>query len=201
MFFCASSTSSAPRWFCNSVSRLRCERNASSRPAISASCVFFRPMVSAVCALTCSRSCCKRSIWRLGILNLGLRLLLAGDEDGTLVAPRLDQLRQFADALFQRAALLAEGRRPVARPTPARPCFRSAPRSPRRAAGGGFPVRRSPPPPVPARRVRALPIHSSARPGPRASPSLRVPGRPGSPPRTSPSRSSGSAGARNFAAP
>ena len=40
----------------------------------------FAPSSSAVCALTCSRSCCNRSIWRARILNLRFRLLLARDE-------------------------------------------------------------------------------------------------------------------------
>src|ERR1035437_2116100 len=44
-------------------------------------------------------------------LNLGLGLLLARNERGTFALALLDDLREFADALLQRRALLAERRR------------------------------------------------------------------------------------------
>src|ERR1035437_7745013 len=44
-------------------------------------------------------------------LNLGLGLFLARNERGTFALALLDDLREFADALLQRRALLAERRR------------------------------------------------------------------------------------------
>jgi len=55
MFFCANSTSSAPRWFCKSVQRRRRSRKLSSRPVISFPSKSRCAINSAVCALTCSR--------------------------------------------------------------------------------------------------------------------------------------------------
>src|SRR5436309_830048 len=54
MFFCARSTSSAPRWSCNSVSRRRCSRSSSSRPATSQPSESRCALDSAVCALLLS---------------------------------------------------------------------------------------------------------------------------------------------------
>ena len=103
---------------------------------------FSAPSNSAVCALTCSRSCASVQSCRANPEFPIPPAPCARRTRNISLAPLLDQLREFADALLQRLLLLAEGRRKSARPTRGRLCFRSAPRWPRRAAGADFPVRR-----------------------------------------------------------
>ena len=80
-------------------------RERSPFPALA-----FWPSKSAVCAFTCSRSCCSDSIcardsW---ISDSACSLRLMNERD--FVAALLHQLREFANALFQRLLLLPERR-------------------------------------------------------------------------------------------
>ena len=110
MFFCASSTSRAPRRSCNSVKRRALLAQPSSRAA--------HPRLL--------RLLLRHQLGGLGVdllavvlqlldqaarfLDLRLGLLLAAHEGGKLAAPLLDDLGQLAHALFEGLPLLLEGR-------------------------------------------------------------------------------------------
>ena len=169
MFFCASSTSSAPRCVLQFRHRLRCARNASSRPA---DLRFLRVLqANRLGGLGADLLALVLQPLDLGlrILDLGLGLFLAGDKAGTLVAPRL---RPTAPA--RRCAAPARLR-----------CWRndaancssdasatllsvSAALAASRCLAQTFQFRRQRGHLLPARPARALPIHSAARPAPRA---------------------------------
>ena len=98
--------------------------------AMSASWDCFCASSSAVCALTCSRSCCKRL--DLGRAIPGSRTPPAPCGRRTerqLAAPLLDHLGQFAQCAARAIAAAAGARRTSAPPRPAPPGSRSVRRS------------------------------------------------------------------------
>ncbi len=156
MFFCANSTSIAPRCSCNSfkrapllaqsaVRRLRCALPAPP----------FAPAFASTCTLTCSRWCAEGVdfVPRLGDFRFGLAACGPKRNESP---PRRCPARCVNSAMRCSSGrfLAGEGIGTIAPRSPARPWFPSARRWPRRAAGAALPARRSiarPPPALPAR--------------------------------------------------